>query len=304
MKSAATDPSLSLAAKGLFAFFLEIGRVASVDEMSAAHPESKYAMTKAMKELKDAHYIKAVRFQQNAGQWNTILKFSDPKLNLYVPETDTRNSSLLSSVSTNRHMSSDIDIDTVTNVTVSIGAAPLKETGGVQMSWPTLDEETPKPKKKFVLETDDDSGSVGKVEDTRAKINSKYKVTKVERDGRNRADYPEEDWTTGDLVAEFYDLYRPLSNGAPNQINGKHLATWINARVSDGVPRTSVLKGMRMFFADKRVTMDPGTGRPMYQRFMAYYGTVHGAASRIDKPIATDEALLEHQKKMLDLLEG
>jgi len=304
MKSSATDPSLSLAAKGLFAFFLEIGRVASVEEMSAAHPESKYAMTKAMKELKDAHYIKAVRFQQNAGQWNTILKFSDPKLNLYVPETDIRNTSVLSSVSTNRHMSSDIDIDTVTNVTVSIGAAPQKESGGNQMGWPTFEEETPKRKKKFVLETDDDSGAVGKVEDTHAKINAKYKTTKVERDGRNRANYPEEDWTSGDLVAEFYDLYKPISNGAPNQINGKHPATWINARVSDGVPRTAILKGIRMFFADPRVTRDPGTGFPMYQRFMKYYGTVHNIASRVDNEVVSDEAMKAHQEKMLKLLEG
>jgi hypothetical protein len=195
-------------------------------------------------------------------------------------------------------------IDTVTNVTVSIEAAPQTEKG-IEMGWDMFEDSTPPKSKKKVLDTEDDSGAIGKV-NTLKVGGARRKKTKVEVEARNRINVPEEDWATGDLVAEFYDLYIATcgGSGAVNQISGKQLATWINKRVGEGVERIQILKGMRMFFGDTRVISDPGFGLPMYQRFMKYYGTIHGLVSRVDEPTGLDEDTLAHQEKMLKLLES
>jgi hypothetical protein len=297
MKSPYSDPNLSLRARGLFAYYVEVGRVLSAEEMSASVPEGRDAIRNAMAELKLHKYIKAVRHQDNSGQWRTLLKFTDDGLSgvLYI---DSNKLTSTSDIST-----SSKDIDTVTNVTVSIGAAPLKEPGGVKMAWPTFEDSTAPKSKVKSLDTDDDSGAIGKVSSLKVG-GARPKKTKVEQEARNRINVPEEDWTTGDLVAEFYDMYMKIHTGAPNQINGKHLITWINKLVGEGADRISILKGMRMFFDDSRVISDLGTGLPIYQRFMKYYGSIHGIVSRVDEPITLDEDTLAHQEKMLKLLES
>lgn len=299
MKSPYSDPNLSLRARGLFAYYVEVGRVLSAEEMSASVPEGRDAIRNAMSELKFHRYIKAVRHQDNSGQWRTTLKFTDDGFSgvLYIG-SDTVTST--SDLSTSRK-----DIDTVTNVTVSIGAAPQKGKGEVAMGWPGLgDNTTPeKPKRKFVLETEDDSGAIGKVSSLKVG-GAKPKKTKVEKESRDRLNVPEEDWTTGELVAEFYDMYMKIHTGAPNQINGKHLITWINRLVGQGVERVSILKGMRMFFEDPRLLNDIGVGLPVYQRFMKYYGTIHGIVSRVAESTKLDEDTLAHQEKLLKMLEG
>ena len=120
MKSPYSDPNLSLRARGLFAYYVEVGRVLSADEMSASVPEGRDAIRNAMAELKQHRYIKAVRHQDNSGQWRTNLKFTDDGLSgvLYMDRGIVTNTNI-SDIST-----SDLNIDTVTNVTVSIGAAP------------------------------------------------------------------------------------------------------------------------------------------------------------------------------------
>jgi hypothetical protein len=267
--------------------------------MSASVPEGRDAIRNAMAELKFHKYIKAVRHQDNSGQWRTLLKFTDDGFSgvLYI-DSDTVAST--SDIST-----SDLNIDTVTNVTVSIGAAPLKENRRGEMAWPGLEENTTpeKPKRRGVLDTEDDSGAIGKVSSLKVG-GAKLKKTKVEQTARNRINVPEEDWTTNDLCAEFYDLLIAVNNSAPNQMNAKHLATWINKRFAEGVDRLSILKGMRMFFADPRMFHDIGIGLPIYQRFMRYYGTVHGIVSRVAESTKLDEDTLAHQEKLLKMLEG
>lgn len=299
MKSPYSDPNLSLRARGLFAYYVEVGRVLSAEEMSASVPEGRDAIRNAMSELKFHRYIKAVRHQDNSGQWRTTLKFTDDGFSgvLYIGSDTVTSTSDLSTSSK--------DIDTVTNVTVSIGAAPQKGKGEVAMGWPGLgDNTTPeKPKRKFVLDTEDDSGSIGKV--SNLKIGgARPKKTKVEKESRDRINVPEEDWTTGELVAEFYDLYMSIHSGAPNQVNGKHLITWINRLVGQGVTRVAILKAMRMFFDDPRMLNDIGVGLPVYQRFMKYYGTVHGIVNRVAESTKLDEDTLAHQEKLLKMLEG
>lgn len=297
-KSPYSDPNLSLRARGLFAYYVEVGRVLSAEEMSASVPEGRDAIRNAMAELKIHRYIKAVRHQDNSGQWRTILKFTDDGFSgvLYIDRETIANTNI-SDIST-----SDTGIDTVTNVTVSIAAAPQTKEGK-EMGWPTFEDNTA-PKSKKVLDTDDDSGAVGKISSLKVG-GARRKKTKVEMEARNRINVPEEDWTTGDLAAEFYDLYMETCGGvAPNQINGKHLMVWINKLVGEGVQRIHILKGIRMFFGDARVIADPGVGVPIYRRFMSYYGTVHGIVSRVDEPIGLDEDTLAHQEKMLKLLES
>lgn len=299
MKSPYSDPNLSLRARGLFAYYVEVGRVLSAEEMSASVPEGRDAIRNAMSELKFHRYIKAVRHQDNSGQWRTTLKFTDDGFSgvLYIGSDTVTSTSDLSTSSK--------DIDTVTNVTVSIGAAPQKGKGEVAMGWPGLgDNTTPeKPKRKVVLDTEDDSGSIGKVSTLKVG-GARPKKTKVEKESRDRINVPEEDWTTGELVAEFYDMYMKIHAGAPNQVNGKHLITWINRLVGQGVARISILKGMRMFFDDPRMLNDIGVGLPVYQRFMKYYGTVHGIVSRVAESTQLDEDTLAHQEKLLKMLEG
>jgi len=300
MKSPYSDPNLSLRARGLFAYYVEVGRVLSAEEMSASVPEGRDAIRNAMAELKLHRYIKAVRHQDNSGQWRTNLKFTDDGLSgvLYMDRgivTNTNTSDMSTRVKS---------IDTVTNVTVSIEAAPQTKKG-IEMGWDMFEDSTPPKSKKKVLDTEDDSGAIGKV-NTLKVGGARRKKTRVEVEARNRINVPEEDWATGDLVAEFYDLYIATcgGSGAVNQISGKQLATWINKRVGEGVERIHILKGMRMFFGDTRVISDPGFGLPMYQRFMKYYGMIHGMVSRVDEPIGLDEDMLAHQEKMLKLLES
>jgi hypothetical protein len=300
MKSPYSDPNLSLRARGLFAYYVEVGRVLSADEMSASVPEGRDAIRNAMAELKLHRYIKAVRHQDNSGQWRTTLKFTDDGLSgvLYI-DRDTMTSTNTSDMSTRVK-----SIDTVTNVTVSIEAAPQTEKG-TEVGWDVFEDSTDPKSKKKVLDTEDDSGAIGKV-NTLKVGGARRKKTRVEVEARNRINVPEEDWSTNDLVAEFYDLYMATcgGSGAVNQISGKQLATWINKRVGEGVERIHILKGMRMFFGDTRVIADPGFGLPMYQRFMKYYGMIHGMVSRVDEPIGLDEDTLAHQEKMLKLLES
>jgi hypothetical protein len=298
MKSPYSDPNLSLRARGLFAYYVEVGRVLSAEEMSASVPEGRDAIRNAMAELKLHRYIKAVRHQDNSGQWRTNLKFTDDGLSgvLYMDR------GIVTNTNTSDISTSDLNIDTVTNVTVSIGAAPQTEKG-IEMAWSMFEDSTDPKSKKKVLDTEDDSGAIGKV-NTLKVGGARRKKTKVEHTARNRINVPEEDWTTNDLCAEFYDLLILVNNNAPNQMNAKHLATWINKRVAEGVDRFSILKGIRMFFADSRMFYDIGIGLPIYQRFMSYYGTIHGKVSRVDEPTGLDEDTLAHQEKMLKLLES
>jgi hypothetical protein len=170
------------------------------------------------------------------------------------------------------------------------------------MTW-NLDGEEEAPKKRGFTE-DLDAGAVGKLEDRQKKLNAKYKrQTKSEHAGRNRKDVPEADWTTTDLIAEFYALADEKAPGVPGQVNQVRMAGWINKQVGLGTERTVILGAIRMFFSDPRMLHDLGVGKPLYQRFFGYYLTVHGVVSK--KPtVYEDEDFLAHQEKMLRLLKG
>lgn len=168
------------------------------------------------------------------------------------------------------------------------------------MSW-NLDDEEPRPKKKFRLDAEDDSvGAVGKLEDKKAMRQAKY--GSVPNSVTHRSNKPEEDWSTKDLVSEFASLLSTSSAGHfTMQINTRSLALWINEQVGKGATRQQMLSAIRMFFEDPRSLHDAGTGLPIWRRFIARYQVLEGKAIEEKPDYEVNKA---HQEKMLKLLGG
>lgn len=147
----------------------------------------------------------------------------------------------------------------------------------ISMPWPGFEdsEAAPQPKRKR-REPEPETGAVGKIEDKRAKRQEKYTRTKIEAvsPAALRSERPESEWTTNDLVAEFYALTRVHAPGIVSQVNGGQLASWINRQVGQGVPRPVILRALRDFFEDQRNTHDAGHGKPLWRRFVAYFPSV------------------------------
>lgn len=296
------NPRLSLRARSLFYYFVEKGRVISADELKKTQevPEGRDAIQSAINELKDLKYVKSVRVQNN-GQWVSKLKFTDSALKLISTDNGFSGHLYINSYTTTNTNSLTTSTNIVNNPNglLTIGASPLKEN---EVGWNLDGEEEPKKSKQAIDE--DDSGAVGKVIDRQARLNAKYKTTKAQKAGRDRVNTPEELWSTNDLVAEFYSLVEKAAPGVPAQVNAKYVATWINKQVGEGTPRIAILEAMRMFFQDPRLTHDAGIGKPLWQRFFAYYPTVHGIVNKPKTSVYEDEDFKNHQEKMLKLLGG
>jgi hypothetical protein len=314
MKSPYSDPTLSLRARGLYALFVEMGRVPSSDELLTAVPEGRDAIRNAMTELKEGNYIKAIRSQVN-GQWRTTLKFVDETIGglgnafsgVGVPVVGE--SGVLSNYNTSDIATSYTVLEVLRTSNTS-GAPKSKE--GSEMTWPGMEEEQePQSRsqvRRIAIQSGDDdiAGAVGKFEDKKAMRNAKYKKTSFEAvpATMRRFERVESEWTTQDLVAEFYDLVREKCPGIPGQMNGHNMTTWINKLVGEGTARTAILKGIRLFFADPRLLHDAGVGQPIWRRFIAYYPTIHGLTVRVDESKYVDADFDSHQERMLKLLEG
>jgi hypothetical protein len=297
------NPKLSLRAKALFSHYAEKGRVLSADELKANNEviEGRDAIQAAINELKDARYIRSVRMQNN-GQWISQLKFTEEALKLIPTDNGFSGHLYIDSYITTNDLTTSTTIDKDTNVSLSI---PEQAREGEEMPWNLDGEEEPKEsvKAKVAKEAEAAPGAVGQIDDRQTRLNAKYKLTKVEKAARNRLNYPEEDWTTGDLIAEFYDLCRQKVPGVPSQVNNVRLAGWINKSVAEGTSRVAILKAIRMFFGDARLLRDAGVGKPLYQRFFAFYPTVHGVVTKKAVDYETPEALAQ-QEKLLRLLGG
>jgi hypothetical protein len=285
------NPKLSLRARSLFYYFAEKGRVISADELRKTQefPEGRDALQSAINELKDLKYVKSVRVQNN-GQWIARLKFTEEAKKLLSTDNgfsghlyiDNYTATSTSDISTRANIVKD------TNVSLTIGAAPLKEEAVV---WKEEEDEV--------------VGTIGKIEDRQAKLNAKYKKpVKAQRTSRDRINTPEELWSTTDLIAEFYDLVEKAAPNTSSQVNNKYLATWINKQVGEGTQRYEVLKAMRMFFADPRNLNDLGIGKPLWQRFFSYYPTIQGIVKKPKQPTYSTDKFKAHQEKMMRLLEG
>jgi len=294
------NPKLSLRARSLFYYFVEKGRVISADELrsNAEVLEGRDAIQAAINELKDLKYVKSVRVQNN-GQWVSKLKFTEEAKKLISTDNGFSGHLYIDNYIVTSDITTSTNIVKDTNVSLTIGAAPLKEE---EVVWNLDGDEQPKKLKRG--EEDADTGSVGKLTDRQARLNAKYKPTKAQEAGKHRRDTPEELWSTNDLVAEFYSLVEAAAPGVPAQVNSKYVATWINKQVGEGTQRLAILEAMRMFFADPRLTNDAGIGKPLWQRFFAYYPTVHGIVTKPKTKVYEDEEFQSHQEKMLKLLGG
>ncbi|CAB4122156.1 hypothetical protein UFOVP27_78 [uncultured Caudovirales phage] len=307
MQSPYSNPYLSMRARGLFAYYAELGRVVSADELSAVMPEGRDAIQGAINELKQAGYVITAREHIN-NKWTSYMKFTQGAKELLGTDTG------FSGLGKSGHMydcttavTSTSDISIVdnaiykdTNVSLYILGAELPIEKEVEMGW-ELDGEEPKPKKKFKLDSEDDAvGAVGKFEDKKAMRQAKY--GSVPNSVTHRTNKPDEDWDTNDLVAEFAMLLGQSSAGhLTMQINTRSLALFINQQVGKGATRHQLLKAIRMFFGDPRNLNDAGTGLPIWRRFVAKYQVLEGKAIA-EKP--NYEVNKDHQEKMLKLLGG
>ena len=308
MQSPYSNPYLSMRARGLFAYYAELGRVVAADELSAVMPEGRDAIQGAINELKRGQYIMTTR-EWNGTKWFSAMKFTEAAKKLL--SLNTGFSGLLY-----------INSDTTTNTSTSTSNKPIvellrsstisrtassKSEGGPEMGW-DLDGEQPAPKKRFRIDAEDDSsGAVGKVEDKKAQRQAKYGAKDLDSDPiRNRSHKPESDWATKDLVAEFASLLNKSdARDVPMQINTQQLSIWINKMVGEGVTRQQMLLAIRMFFEDPRNLNDPGIGVQIWRRFIAYYPTAHGLVTREALPTSyVDEEFKAQQDKMLKLLGG
>ena len=295
------NPKLSLRARSLFYYFVEKGRVISADELrsNAEVLEGRDAIQSAINELKDLKYVKSVRVQNN-GQWVSKLKFTEEAKKLIATDNGFSGHLYIDNYIVTSDITTSTNIVKDTNVSLTIGAAPQE---GEEMSWNLDgDEEAPKAKRG---EEETIAGAIGKVDDRQARLNAKYKKpVKAQRSSRNRINTPEELWSSTDLIAEFYDLVEKSAPNTSHQVNGKYLSTWINKELSEGTQRYEILKAMRMFFADPRNLNDAGIGKPLWQRFFAYYPTIQGIVKKPEQPTYSTDKFKAHQEKMMRLLEG
>lgn len=300
MQSPFSNPYLSLTARGLFAYYKELGRVVSSDEISSAVPEGRDAIRTAMRELKQFGYITSVKAQVN-GQWRTHLKFTEGAKKLISTDDGFSGALYIDSTSTSSLTTSKTNRVEVLRTSTLEGAAPLPKEE--VMGW-NLDGEEKVPVRKFGLPKEEDAvGAVGKVEDKQAMRNAKYGAKPVAPSLSHRSNKPEEDWNTKDLVAEFYELTSKHAPGIPGQVNADEISKCINKLYREGVPRVNMLKAIRMFFEDPRNLHNAGVGQPLWRKFMAYYPTVHGLMEK-EETTYVDEEFLAHQEKMLKLLGG
>lgn len=308
MKSPYSNPYLSARAKGVFAYYAELGRPVSADEMSAVMPEGRDALQLAINELKRFGYIITTREQVN-GKWNSYMKFTESAKKLL--STDTGFSGLLYVYSDTATVTSTNDLSTVDkpivgllrNPTIS-RTASLKE--GEEMGWNLDGEETPEPSKvKVAREAEATPGAVGKILDKAAMRKEKYGA-QSQLSVKHRSHKPESEWNTKDLVSEFGSLLNQSPAGhLTMQVNGQQFASWINQQVGKGVSRQNILAAIRMFFEDPRNLHDAGVGAPLWRRFIGYYQTVEGKVTREELPESYDEEMIRtQQEKMLKLLGG
>lgn len=307
MKSPYSNPYLSARAKGVFAYYAELGRPVSADEMSAVMPEGRDALQSAINELKRFGYVITVR-ENVKGKWHSYMKFTESTKKLL--STDTGFSGLLyvysdtattTNDNTNSITTNDNTIVEVLRTSTILGAALPKEENA--MPW-NLDGEEPaktKPRLKYAEEADATPGAVGKVVDKAAMRKEKY----IPQSITHRSNKPEEDWSTSDLVSEFGLLLGSSSAGnLTMQLNSRSLALWINQQVGKGATRQRVLSAIRMFFEDPRNLYDAGIGTPIWRKFIAYYQTVEGIVPEKTETTQDKDLITAQQEKMLKLLGG
>ena len=251
------DSKLSLRARGIWGIYMSEGKALSASEVYPLVPEGRDAVRKAIRELISAGYVSEVSFRNPNGQWAYQLQVTQA----WITGDGFSGTLLYGTASKLKANSTLVELTNVSSTNVS--GEPEKEEF-VEMPWPGFDDpEEPKAKKPRI--DDSDTGAIGKLTDPVDKAEmrrQKYKRVQFAAvpESMLRSEREEDQWTTQDIVAEFYDLTRKHADGAPSQVNGAQLSTWINQQVGKGEPRIGILRAIRAFFNDPRLTRDPGVG--------------------------------------------
>ena len=312
MKSAFTNPVLSARAKGIYAYYCEIGKPVSADQMSIVMPEGRDALQSGINELKKAGYIKTTR-EYNGTKWISVMNFTNEAKKSKVVNPGFSGLLYNCNCSTIELHDSSIElygiVELLRSSTIEKNSFfPEEET----MPWNIDGEETPEGefhsksvmRRVKIMREEEPTGGVGKVVDKVAIRNKKYKPAYVEP-AVHRSSVPESQWSTGQVVQEFEDMFKNSSAGhLTTQMNRVELIKWVNMKVKQGVTRPQVLSAMRMFFEDPRNLNNAGIGVPIWRRFLAFYQSVEGLVTREETKVFMTEKDLAHQDKMMKLLGG
>lgn len=277
---------LSLRAIGLLHFYRDAGRALPANEVTALVKEGRDAIRAAMKELEEAGLIKSHKFQIN-GQWRTEVQlvqkpfsqeitgngFSGP-----LPEDPLLTTSDITTrditTSTNDYS---LDIDTYTNKKSKLRL--VKE------------EKKKEEEKSIVTESDFLPG-----------ISIHRLGIDPIGDPNHRSNKPEVEWTTKDLVTEFMHIaYEEGFASVP--IPGDEVGKIMNKLFSDGLTRYQILQLIRKFFVTN-IWPSMIHPRSLWASFMSFAYKWKDAVDKEPVNYRFSPELLEHQKKMLKLLES
>ena len=277
---------LSLRAIGLLHFYRDAGRALPAHEVTELVREGRDAIRAAMKELEEAGLIEFHKFQIN-GQWRTEVQlvqkpfsqeitgngFSGP-----LPEDPllTTSDITTSDITTSTNDYS-LDIDTYTNKKSKLRL--VKE------------EKKKEEEKSIVTESDFLPG-----------ISIHRLGIDPIGDPNHRSNKPEVEWTTKDLVTEFMHIaYEEGFASVP--IPGAEVGKIMNKLFADGLTRYQILQLIRKFFVTN-IWPSMIHPRSLWASFMSFAYKWKDAVNKEPVNYRFSPEFLEHQKKMLKLLES
>lgn len=272
---------LSLRAIGLLHLYRDAGRALPAHEVTALVREGRDAIRAAMKELEEAGLIKFHKFQIN-GQWRTEVQLVQKPFSQEITGNGfsgplSEDPLLTTSDITTSTNDYSLDIDTYTNKKSKLRL--VKE------------EKKKKEEKSIVTESDFLPG---------------ISIHRLGIDPigapNHRSNKPEVEWTTKDLVTEFMHIaYEEGFASVP--IPGDEVGKIMNKLFSDGLTRYQILQLIRKFFVTN-IWPSMIHPRSLWASFMSFAYKWKDAVDKEPVNYRLSPELLEHQKKMLKLLES
>lgn len=278
---------LSLRAIGLLHFYRDAGRALPVHEVTELVREGRDAIRAAMKELEEAGLIKFHKFQIK-GQWRTEVHLVRTPFNPQV----TKNG--FSGPLTEDPLLSASDI-TISDTTTSTNDYSLD-----------IDTYTNKKSKLRLVKEEKEKKEEEKSIITESEFPPGVSVHRLGidpiGDPNHRSNKPEVNWTTKDLVSEFMHIaYEEGFTSIP--IPADEVGKIMNRLFADGLTRYQILRLIRKFFV---INNWPNKTHPrsLWASFMSFAYKWKDAVDKEPVDYSFSPELLEHQKKMLKLLES
>jgi hypothetical protein len=277
---------LSLRALGLLQFYRDAGRALPANEVAPLVKEGRDAIRAAMKELIDAGLIEFHKFQIN-GQWRTEVRLVQKPFSQQLTENGFSGSLLEDPLLTTSDITTS-DITTSTNdYSLNIDTYTNKKS-----KLRLVKEEKKNEEEKSIVP---ESAFLPGISVHRLGVDPIG-------DPNHRSKKPEVEWTTKDLVTEF--MYIAYEGGfASVPIPGDELGKIINKLFSDGLTRYQILQLIRKFFVTN-IWPSMAHPRSLWASFMQFAYQWKDAVKQEPVNYRFSPELLEHQKKMLKLLES